>query len=434
MVKTATVLFLFLQIFCFGQVSILPGDKSIDKSLLKSETYTMAYNINYNGKWVPIGEYVTEVTFTNKQLQVNTTLSFTKTNTKWIDSFITDDSKFLPVKSLSDRDERTLSLSFSNNKVTGNHFDKKTKKDKTINMDFPKNCFDISVYPYIIQMLPLELGYRAKIPVFDYEAADNTKVHYTEISEVKSDVHISDLTGEHKVWKVSVLEGNSKHQFDFFIDKNTRRIWKINVVSAKGDKIVMTNTEADYNPFKTTFDKKGTLAMINDGSAVIKGTAFARDNENEGALKGIAILNINKKQFAAKGTDIVLIPYTSYYKEWIAQNEKQRKTKGAKPIPLPKDAFDCFKRTKVYDDNGSFEFTNLKPGEYLLVTAFGYTHTSRQTEETGRASVIVNGTYQGDEVYTSVFAYSSNATAHIQKVVTIKSEGEKVEVKLKKTL
>lgn len=433
MKKLWAVIFVFLQTICFAQVTVLPGDKSINTSLLKPGTYTMAYTINYNGNWVPLGEYFTELSFVNKQLKVNTSLSFTNINTKWTDNFVADANKFLPVSSYSDRDERTLSLSFAN-KVTGFHLDKKSQKKKQIDQSLPINCFDVSVYPYIIQMLPLDVGYRAIIPVFDYEATDNAKTHRIEITEVKNDVHISELTGEHKVWKVAVLEENTGHRFDYFIDKTNRRIWKISIVSAKGDKIAMTNIEADFNPFKAPFDKKATLAMVHDGNAVIKGTAFARDNENEGGLKGMAVLNINKKQYAAKGTEIVLIPYTAYFKEWIDLNEKQRKIKNAKPIPLPKDAFFCFKRTTVYDDNGSFEFTNLKPGEYLLVTAFGYKHTSRQTEETGRASVIVNGTYQGDEVYTSVFAYSSNATANIQKVVSIKKEGEKVEVKLKKTL
>lgn len=431
--KLWAAIFVFLQTICFAQVTVLPGDKSINVSLLKPGTYTMVYNISYNGKWAPLGEYVTEVAFQNKQLKVNTALFFTKSNTQWTESFVVQTNSFLPVSSYSDRDERTLSLSFSN-KVTGFYLDKKLQKKKQINQDLPKNCFDASVYPYIIQMLPLDVGYRAIIPVFDYEATDNAKTHRIEIIEVKSDVYTSDLTGEHKVWKVAVLEGNTGHRFDYFIDKANRSIWKISIVSAKGDKMVMTNIETDFNPFKTSFDKKTTLAMVQNGNAVIKGTAFARDNENEGGLKGMAVLNINKKQYAAKGTEIVLIPFTAYFKEWIALNEKQRKIKNAKPIPLPKDAFDCFKRTTVYDDNGNFEFTNLKPGEYLLVTAFGYTHTPKQTEETGRASVIVNGTYQGDEVYTSVFSYSSNATANIQKVVSIKKEGEKVEVKLKKTL
>lgn len=136
--KICTVIFVFLQTICFAQLTVLPGDKSINTSLLKTGTYTMTYNISYNGKWVPLGEYVTEVAFANKQLKVNTSLSFTKTNTQWTEIFVADANSFLPVSSYSDRDERTLSLSFSN-KVTGSYVDKKTQKKKQINQDLPKN-------------------------------------------------------------------------------------------------------------------------------------------------------------------------------------------------------------------------------------------------------------------------------------------------------
>lgn len=420
------------QVICFGQGKILPGDASINTSLLKPGAYSMAYTVNYNGKWVEIGTYQTEVEVDNKYLKVNTSLSFINASAKWTDNFVADASNFKPVSSYSDRDERTLSLFFNSN-ISGEYIEKKSQKKKSIKQTLKDDCFDVSVYPYILQLLPLDVGYRATIPVFDYEAKDNTKTYNVFIKEVKTGIYLSDLTGNHIVWKVDVLEENTGHRFEYYIDKSTRRVWKISIVSAKGDKIVMNDKETDFNPFKNKFDKEATLTMINDGNSVIKGVAFARDNENEGTLKGLAVLNINKKQYAFKGTNIVLIPYTSYYKEWIAMNEKQRKIKNAKPVPLPKDAYDCFKTTTVYDDNGNFEFANLKPGEYLLVTGFGYTHTSRQTEETGRAAVIVNGTYQGDHVYTSVFVYSSNATANIQKVVSIKKDGDKVEVKLKKT-
>ncbi len=128
------------------------------------------------------------------------------------------------------------------------------------------------------------------------------------------------------------------------------------------------------------------------------------------------------QQYAAKGTEFDLIPYYTYFKEWIALKGKRHNIKNAKPIPLQKDAFDYFKRTTVYDENGNFEFTHLKPGEYLLATALGYTHTSKQTEETDRGSLIVNGTRRGNEVYISIFSYSSNPTANIQKVVIIKKK------------
>jgi hypothetical protein len=59
------------------------------------------------------------------------------------------------------------------------------------------------------------------------------------------------------------------------------------------------------------------------------------------------------QQYAAKGTKIVLNPYNTYFKEWIALKGKRHNIKNAKLITLPKDAFDCFKRTTVYDGIGN---------------------------------------------------------------------------------
>jgi len=418
---------------CFGQQSILPGDISINRSKLIPGNKSMSYSINYKGKWVQIGTYFTHLEIDNSYLKVSNHLDFLNSSVKWENNFVSDATSLKPLSSYSSKDESIISVTFSKT-VTVNHTNKKTQKNETKSLYFKGDYFDASIYPYLLQMLPLKIGYKAVIPVFDYEAQDNSKLHLIEVREVVSDLYISDVSGAQNVWRVTVFEGNTGHTFKYFIDKSKNRIWKIDITSVKGDKILMTDIEDHATMFQNKFDKKETFAMINEGTSAISGIAFARDNKTEGLLSGMAIFNINKKQYAAKGTNVVLIPYTPYFKEWIKLNEKQSKIKYAKAIPLSKDAYECFKTTSVYDDRGHFEFANLKAGEYLIITAFGYTHTSSRTEETGRSAVFVNGTYQGDNVYTSIFSYNSNATANIQKVVKIKDNGSKLKVKLKKTL
>jgi hypothetical protein len=420
---------------CFAQVKILPGDKSIDKSYLKSDSYTMGYSIKKNGTYIEIGNYETVISVDNQRFDVKTTLAFHESDIKWKDHFVSDTKTFKPISSSSDRSgDRTITLSFSNS-VTGVFQNNKSGKKTSIKENSNEDFFDIAIYPFIIKALPLVSGYKALIPVFDYEAVDlNKRFCNVVIKEVKTELYISDLTGEHKVWKVSVFEESTKHNFQYFIDKETRKIWEIDIVSNKGDHIVLKDKETDFNPFKNKFNKEDTLKLVNNGSATIEGVAFARDNENEGVLGGMAILNINKKQYAKKGTTVVLMPYTSYFEEWMELNRKQAKIKNAQPISLPQDAFECFKFTTIYDDEGHFEFTNLRPGKYLLSTSFGYKHTSRRSEVTGMSDVYIGGNYVGSNVYTSVFSYSVAGQANLQKVITIDKNGDKVQVKLKKTL
>lgn len=424
----------FITFNSLAQVRILPGDKLIDKSFFKTENYTMSYSIKQNGSYIEIGNYETIIMIDNNKLDVQTNLSFHNSNILWKDHFVADANNLKPISSSSDRSgDRILKLNFSDNIVGEIQY--KTSKKTQIKENNPKNIFDISTYPFILKALPLKSGYKAIIPVYDYEAVDeNKRFCNVIIKEVKSDQYISDLTGEHQVWKVNVFEESTKHNFQYYIDKSDRRIWQIKIVSAKGDAILLKNKETDFNPFKNKFDKEETLKLVNEGNSTIVGVAFARDNENEGALKGIAILNLNKKQFAPKGTNVVLVPYTAYYKEWIEINKKQAKIKNAKQIPLPEEAFDCFKFTTVYDDEGHFEFTNLLPGEYLISTSFGYNHTSRRTEVAGVSDVYYKGNYVGSNVYTSVFSYNEAGTANVQKIITITKNGESVTTKLKKTL
>ena len=423
-----------VSFYSLAQTKISLGDKSIDKSLLKSDSYVMGYSINKNDTYIEIGNYETKITNDNKKIDVKTTLLFHNSDIQWKDHFIADANSFNPISSNSTRSgDRNLILSFSNT-ITG-EFQNKSGTKTPIKENRNENFFDISIYPFILKALPLESGYKATIPVYDYEALDvNKRFCNIVIKEVKTDLYISDFTGEHKVWKVSVFEESTKNNLQYYIDKSTRKFWKISIVSNKGDIILLKNKETDFNPFQNIFNKEETLKLVNDGNTTIEGVAFARDNENEGTLKGMAVLNINKKQFAPKGTTIVLMPYTAYYKEWMELNKKQSKIKNAKPIPLPKEAFDCFKFTTIYDDEGNFEFTNLMPGEYLLSTSFGYKHTSRRSEVSGTSDVYYKGNYVGSNVYTSVFSYSVPGQANVQKVIAVEKNGEKLQVKLKKTL
>jgi len=421
-------------VVCLAQNTILPGDKSIDVNYLASEYYVMGYSIKQNGNFIEIGDYETTIQVKNEKYEVKTSLNFSNSTIQWKEYFIADSKNLKPIQFESYRDdERTIKVSYTKD-IVGEIHNLKSGKKTIINETIKRPFFDISIYPFIVRALPLVSGYKAIIPVFDAEAIDAKKRFSNVIvKETKSDIYISSFTGQHSVWKVNVVEENTGNIFHFYIDKISRKLWKISILSSKGGNIELVNKEVDFNPFKNKFNKDETLKLVNNGNSTIEGVAFARDNENEGALKGIAILNINKKQFAPKGTTIVLTPHTSFYKEWLEVNKKQLKIKNAKPIPLPKEAFDCIKFTTVYDDEGHFEFTNLMPGDYLLTTSFGYSHTSKRSEVTGVSDVFYKGNYVGSNVYTSVFAYAVPGQANIQKIVTIKKENEIVKLKLKKT-
>lgn len=416
----------------FGQANILPGDKSINTSLIKRGKFTMGYYVVKDDIATEICIYETEIDFTNNRLIINTNLGFLKSYLEWKEKIVVDGTSLKTISRSSERDTRSFDIKYSNS-ITGEHLDKSGKK-KNIDIPLKEDCFDIASYPFIICALPLDTGYRATIPVCDMDSENYKKTYKVEITNVKSNIFHSDLTGDHQVWRVDVKEESTGNLYIYDIDKKTRKIYKIGI-AANGNNLMLIDKETDYNPFKNKFDKESTYKLVSNGNSVILGEAFARDDRSGKDDKkfDIGIINLNKKQFAKKGTKVLIIPYTAFYKEWFEINKKQSKIKNAKPIPLPKEAAECIKYSTVYDNEGHFEFTNLMPGEYLLFTAFGYEDTFPQSKVTGTADKYINGSYSGTEVYTEIFQMSQNATASIAKVVSIKTNGEKLNVKLKKS-
>jgi len=416
--------------FCKSQNILAPGNSTFETAKLKSGRTEMAYFAVSGGRKVEIGSFAVDIAFNNKTLSVFTTLQFVKSTDKWVDTCISDGSTLKPIYRSSYNKDNGYVIKNSN-EVTGYYYNKKTKQRTTIQEPVTGGFFDNYAYPYFLGSLPLTAGYKKDLSVFDYKPENKSNISKTRIEEVKNNIYVSNLSGEHKVWQVSVFEEASNDKYDYYIDKETNRIWKIEIL-AKGQNFILVDKEVDYNPIVNKFNKVETLKLIKDGNSVISGQVFARDNQNDGALKGIAVLNINKKQFAKKGTSVILIPNTEYFKEWLKLNETLRK-KG-RAIPLPKEVTECIKVAPVYDNEGHFEFVNLMPGEYLVYTEFGYVHTGVKSEVVGYTDTYMNGMFQGSRENREYYGYSANASATVKKIVTIKTDGEKVSVKLKKTL
>ena len=413
---------------CVAQMVVTPTANLLEKKWIRNGQSRMGYYSLKDGQLTEICHFDIDISYTSKSLSVITALRFLASGDVWKDTSITDANSFKPLYRSSHHSTKYYFLKFGN-EVSGYYFDKEAKIQLAINEKVKANFFDSYSYPYLLGLLPLNIGYRAELPVYDYQKGRNSNVKKAVVEEVKNSIYKSNLTGEHKVWQVNVYEESTNDRYQYYIDKETRRIWKIEIFT-KDQTLLLLDKEIDFNPYKTKFDKEATMKMIKSGNSVISGQIFARDNK--AGIKGIAILNVNKKQYAQVGTSVVLIPHTEFFKEWVSLNKASRK-KGVS-IPLPKDVVDCIKTTTVYDEEGHFDFVNLMPGEYLLYTEFSYVHTASRTEVIGYTDTYINGMFQGSTANTETYSYDTNASAAVQKIVTVKKDGEKVSIKLKKTL
>ena len=189
-------------VFVFGQNKILPGEKSLNINLIKIGNSTMGYYFVKNGNPLEISTYQTEVSTNGNQLIFSSKLIFLKSNKVWKEQIILDKNTLKPISRKSERDTRTFDIKHTN-----------------INKG---DYFDIATYPLVLCALPLNIGYKATIPVIDYDSPNKDKIQNVNITDVKSNIYNSELTGEHQVWKVSVNEESTGNIYDYFIDKTPR--------------------------------------------------------------------------------------------------------------------------------------------------------------------------------------------------------------------
>lgn len=401
-----------------------------DSKLLKNGKYTLACYMVDGSTESPIGTFTIGINTTNDKLALTTNMALVGLE-EWKDTAVSNLNNFKPVYRASHSTLKDMVLHFDNG-VTGYYVDKKTNQKTQIKEAANQYFIDSYTYPFLLSLLPLTSGYSTDLPVYEYKPENKENVKKAVVEEVTNSTWVSKYTGKHDVWAVTVVEPSTGEKSVSYIDKKTRRLWQIDSWS-NGTQIRMVDAETDFNSIKAPFDKDLTMKMVKGGNSIIYGQVFARDFDDNGTVFAkMKVMNIKAKQVAPKGTQVILIPYNDYFKEWVKVNDAQRK-KGREGIALLDDAAACIKSTRVYDDEGHYEFVNLMPGEYLLYTEFSFSHSYTVAEVTGYTDHYINGMFQGTSTNTVNRDHSTGNSAVVKKVVTISKPGEKVEAKLKKT-
>ncbi|MNI05888.1 hypothetical protein D3C73_588550 [compost metagenome] len=327
----------------------------------------------------------------------------------------------------SDAKKTKLNLNFGET-ITGNYYSKETKKDKKLNLRPTEPFIDFNWTDHLMGTLPLDVGYKARIPQFYYNDESNVQVEYYTIKEVKSYSYGSPKTGKHDSWLITLLEENTGAIYNYVVDKKDRRLWQREMSMGNGKWEITVNEELDYQPIKNRFNKEQAIQQISNGNSVIIGTAYARSSSGK-RLAGL--VNTAKKQYAPKGTEIMLFPNSVYYEEWLEVNKKIRKQKKVAEVPLDADFGHSVKRTKVYDDEGHFEFAELMPGNYIIMTSFDFSNSYNYSYVSGYTNYYNYWGYTGSTTNYGTARSSYIDKANIEKRITIDKDGEKKEVNLK---
>lgn len=164
--------------------------------------------------------------------------------------------------------------------------------------------------------------------------------------------------------------------------------------------------------------KEATAELRPLGNSVIKGQAFFK-----GAL-------LAPKKYPPKGSQAVgLIWMTDEFKAWYEQVKRDKKA----PSHIPQNILKHFMATKILDDKGSFAFTNIPAGEYLLIADYSYEGTRNQEEVIGHTDIYVGGNHVGSNAQITVGTYSFQQGMTFEKHVVVPSDGQTIEVTLDKS-
>ncbi len=416
---------LILPLASFAQKTVVPGSPDINTARLKpgKSLYTIYYVKDLT--WTKKGTYTNDLSIVGNEMKL--VVDYIDDKDKWYRkrTSIADTKTFNPVSYKSEGLKSVLDLNFSNPVTAKTHF-LNGDKDQQVTIR-PKGKFvDFNIAELLFTTLPLDVGYKALIPEFYFDKSPDSVLSNYIIKDVKSYIHRSPKTGNHETWLVSVLEEESNAIYNYVIDKKDYRIWQREMPVGGGTTEICVNEELDYRPIEANFDKAENLRKLEKGNSVIVGTAFARDHS------GRQLVNINRAQFAPRGTVVAILPNSAYLEEWKEVNRKIKKRGKLPEVPIDPNVAACVKTTTVYDDKGHFEFTNLMPGEYILFTSFGYTHKYSYSYYAGTSNLVhpSGAVLSSTPIYKSANA-SSGATAQIESYVTIRKDGDKVDVNLK---
>ncbi|GLU45366.1 hypothetical protein [Allomuricauda sp. NBRC 101325] len=222
-----------------GQKPILtPENNPADKSLIKEETYEMAWYMLMDSSKIEIGKVRTEVQKKKKGIYIISTVEMPNTPTTWVDSTIVGRRKFEPIYHSSFNQQRDMVLNFSD-PVTGYYNDKQSGEKTEISELVNAPYFDSNFYPQFIRWLPLKTGYKGSIAIFDYNPKSGTGVLSATIKNTEqSSLELKGAIKE--VWKVTVTDDISHNTAisTYYIERESRKVLK-QEIDLGGRKMVM---------------------------------------------------------------------------------------------------------------------------------------------------------------------------------------------------
>lgn len=184
----------------------------------------------------------------------------------------------------------------------------------------------------------------------------------------------------------------------------------------------------------TYFDEEAAKAALQPGKSAIRGVAYTRGFKDTSLVPDRGILGklnkIGPKQFARRGTIVTLFPLTPYFQEYLELRSKY-KSGGKKVAVISPEAYEYRITTEVVDDKGNFQFTNLKPGKYLIEATVSYMKNGVGSEQVGTETGynVYGQQVSSNPIYSSYSVYWDQ-NDYVSETVDIIEDESIIDLKL----
>ncbi|MHA4844322.1 DUF3108 domain-containing protein [Flavitalea antarctica] len=231
--KQFLFVFLFLlPAFAFSQILLKPGHPCIEYQRISDEKASMIWYLMQDTTKIEIGRVSSDIRTDSVNLTVITTVKMRHAPAASVDSIVADRNSLKPVYHASYNHQRDMIIRYDS-MITGYYADKQKNSTIAINDNPSMDCFDSNLYPTLIRWLPLKTGFSKDLAIYDFNPNGKTGVMKVSVIAVRRCDYLYQDKEVKKVYLVTVKDDISSGTTTYYIDVETRKLWKMIIASGE---------------------------------------------------------------------------------------------------------------------------------------------------------------------------------------------------------
>lgn len=221
---------------------ILPGSSQLQAKWIQNSTYTMKWYMLNDTARKEVGEINTTIKRQDQTVIVSQQVKINGMRDPWVDSTIADLKSFAPIYHSSSNSQRTMQLQFKGPLVSVVYINNINKKTQNFSDTTTGSFFDSNIYPNLLAWLALKPGFKADIPVYNWNSVSDNGVVNVKVEDVKEQNYSLTNGQTVPVFVISVKDEISHSSSTYIIGKSDRRTYEIQT-SAGPRKMLMKLVE-----------------------------------------------------------------------------------------------------------------------------------------------------------------------------------------------